>query len=93
MANLGDGNKSVTTAGTRVALAPSQSVRAVAITAKLANTGVIVVGSSTVVASVGTRQGTPLNAGDTMIINDVDMAEVFLDSTVNGEGVVYTYKL
>lgn len=89
----GDGNQTVTTAATRVQLsASSVPCKSVSITAKDTNTGVIVVGGSTVVALAGaTRRGTPLNAGDTMTIDIGNLNLLYIDATVSGEGVVYTY--
>lgn len=88
---VADGRKVVTTAGTRVTLASSTACKAVAITAETDNTGVIVVGGSTCVATLATRQGTPLAAGDTMVLDIDNLADVYLDSTVNGDGVTFTY--
>jgi hypothetical protein len=87
-----DGRKVVTTAGTAVAIAATSTpVTSIAITAETDNTGTIVVGSSTVVAALATRRGIPLAAGDSTILENVDLSEVYLDSTVNGDGVTYTY--
>lgn len=88
----GDGRKVVATGGTAEALVTtSVPVLQVDITAETDNTGIIVVGASTVVASLATRRGTPLNAGDTYTIYNVDLKDVYLDTTVNGDGVTYTY--
>ena len=86
-----DGRKVVTTAGTRVALATSTDVYdEVNITAETDNTGEIVVGGSSVVGAVGaTRRGTPLAAGDTVTYRNVDLSKVYIDSTVNGDGVTW----
>ena len=89
--SIDSGRKVVTTAGTRVALAASTRCRRVEITAETDNTGVIVVGGSGVVATQATRNGTPLNPGDTMTIEIDDLAKVYLDSTVNGDGVTFNY--
>lgn len=87
-----DGRQIVTTGGTAVALAATSiPVLEIDITAETDNTGIIVVGASTVVASLATRRGTPLNAGDTFTIYNVDLKDVYLDTTVNGDGVTYTY--
>ena len=87
-----DGRKTVTTAGTRVALsATSLKVNSIIITAETDNTGLITVGASTVVAALATRQGTPLFAGSTVIMGEVDLADVYLDTTVDGDGVTYIY--
>lgn len=89
---LADGRKAVTTAGTRVQLqAASQLAYAVAITALSTNTGTIVVGGTTVVAAAATRQGTPLAAGATVTFDFVDLSTIWLDATVNGEGVSFSY--
>jgi hypothetical protein len=93
MANqIGDGRAVVTTAGTAVPIS-SKSVFAygVAVTALSTNTGVICVGSTTVVAAAGTRRGSPLNAGDSVLIDIDDISRVYIDATVSGEGVSYTY--
>lgn len=91
MTGIADGRKTVTTAGTRVTLASSTACKQVAITALVGNTGTIVVGGSTVVASAGTRQGIPLSAGDTIAMEIDNLADVYLDATVNGEGVSFVY--
>lgn len=88
---IGDGRKVVTTAGTAVALATATAAKSVTITAETDNTGIISVGGSGVIASLATRRGTPLNAGDSMSLDISDLAVVYIDSTVNGDGVTYTY--
>lgn len=88
---IADGRTTVTTAGTRVALASSTACKNVAITAITSNTGIVVVGGSTVVAALASRRGTPLYAGDTICFDIDNLADVFIDSTVNGEGVTFTY--
>lgn len=88
---IGDGRKVVTTAGTRVTLASSTTAREVTITALSTNTGVIVVGGSTVIAAAGTRRGVPLSAGASLTIRIDDLADIYIDSTVNGEGVSFLY--
>lgn len=91
-ASIGDGRTVVTTAGTRVQLATtSVKCRSVAITAETDNTGVITVGGSTVVGALATRRGTPLAAGASVSFDINDLAKVYLDTTVNGDGVTYTY--
>lgn len=87
---IADNRRSVTTAGTRVQLSTSSvPCKGVAITAEATNTGVIVVGGSTVVASPSTRRGTPLAAGDTCTLDIDNLNKVYLDATINGEGVTY----
>lgn len=86
-----DQRKTVTTGGTAEALAGSTVAKWVAITAETDNTGIIVVGGSTVIASLSTRRGIPLSAGDTVVLPVDNLADVFLDTTVNGDGVTYAY--
>ena len=87
-----DGRKTVTTAATAVALATTKIVDYIIITAETDNTGVIAVGASTVVATVLTRRGIPLLAGDSVTLEGVDLADVYLDSTVSGDGVTFQYR-
>lgn len=88
---IADGRTTVTTAGTRVALASSTACKQVAITAETDNTGLIVVGGSTCVAALATRRGIPLNPGDTITLDIDNLADIFIDSTVNTDGVTYLY--
>lgn len=88
---IGDGRKVVTTAGSAVALAATTAVKRVYVQAETDNTGVIVIGASTVVASLATRRGIALNAGDTIEIAIDDLADLYIDSSVNGDGVTFTY--
>lgn len=88
--NVADGRKTVTTAGTPVRLGTSQSIDAVAITALSTNTGTICVGSKTVKAKAEERTGIPLAASQAMSIDTDDLGDVWIDSTVNGEGVTWT---
>ena len=92
--SISDNRKIVTTAGTRVALVAS-STRAnwVIITAETDNTGIIVVGGSGVIAALATRQGTPLGVGDTIALLIDDLVDVYIDTTVDGDGVTFTYGL
>lgn len=90
-ATIGHGVKNVTTAGTDEALAASTACKSVTIMAKTTNTGVIAVGTTGVDATVGSGSGVLLFAGDTISLNIANLSTVFIDSTVNGEGVRYTY--
>lgn len=85
--NVADGRKTVTTAGTRVQLAASKSIDSVAITALEANTGLICVGGKTVVAKAENRTGIPIAAKQTAVVDTDDIGDLWIDSTVNGEGV------
>ena len=87
-----DGRKVVAIAGTREALSSSRNrVDYVIITAETNNTGVVTVGADTVVAAEATRRGIPLNAGDTISLGGVDLANIWLDVTISGDGVTYLY--
>jgi hypothetical protein len=89
-ATMTDGRKVVTTAGTRVALASSTACKEVVITAETDNTGVVAVGAAaTVVAALATRTGVPLNAGDSIVLQIDNLADVGLDSMVSGDGVTF----
>lgn len=90
---VGDGRKTVTTAGTAVALASSTACESVCVTALSTNTGTVVVGASTVVAAAGTRRGTPLAANESVTFNVGDLSKIYVDSTVNGEGVSFSYEV
>ena len=85
-----DDRKIVTTAGTRVALASSTACKEVVITAETDNTGIVVVGAAaTVVAALATRRGVPLNAGDSIVLQIDNLADIGLDSMVSGDGVTF----
>lgn len=88
---IADGRKVVATAGNAEALASTESIKKVEITAEFNNTGVIVVGGSTVVANLATRRGTPLYAGSTYTLVIDDLADVYIDATVSTDGVTFTY--
>jgi hypothetical protein len=89
---VGDGRKTVTTAGTAVQLtATGVRANSTCVTALSTNTGMICVGASTVVAAAGTRRGTPLTAGQSVTFN-CDPSLLYLDATVNGEGASYAWE-
>lgn len=89
--SIAHGVKVVTTAGTDVVLAASTRCKWVMIQAQTDNTGVIAVGASGVDATVATGTGILLTAGSVIGLNVDNLADVFIDATVNGEGVRYTY--
>jgi len=88
---IGHGVKVVTTAGTDVALAASTACKKVDIQAQTDNTGLIAVGGSGVDATEATGTGILLEAGDIYTLEIDDLADVYIDSTVSGEGVRFTY--
>jgi len=88
---IGHGVKTVTTAGTDVALASTTACKRVIVQAQTDNTGFIAVGATGVDATVATGTGVLLYAGDSIELDIDDLADIFIDSTVNGDGVRYTY--
>lgn len=99
---IGDGRCIVQTAGTRCKLnagtgagsvsdSPGGPVKSVAVTAILANTGIVVVGGPNCVAALATRRGTPLAAGQSYAVDTDDLGDVYVDAMVSGEGVVFSY--
>lgn len=85
-----DGRKEVTSAGTRVQLTSTPTpIKQVAVTAETNNTNTVVVGASTVVAAVGTRKGIPLVPSGSITLQVDDLADVWIDSVVDTEGVTY----
>lgn len=81
-----NGKTTVTTAGTRVALASSQAlVSGVTVKALAANTGTIYVGNSSVAAA----NGFALAKGESVFLEIANLATVYLDSSVNGEGATF----
>ena len=88
-----NGRKTVAAAGTAERLvATNTTARKVTIMAELDNTDVVVVGGSTVVAALATRQGIPLTAGMSVTLDLNDLYEVWLDAVVSTEGVTYLYQ-
>lgn len=88
-----DGRKTVTSGGTAEALGTG-TFQSIDICAELNNTGIISAGFSPI-ASEATRTGIPLNAGDCWHYEPIDkrnadLAKIFIDTTVNGDGVTYT---
>lgn len=89
---LAQGVKVVATAGTDEALVASATAcRWVAIQAQTDNTGIIAVGGTGVDATIATGNGITLAAGDTLTLEITNLAAIYIDSTVSGDGVRYTY--
>jgi hypothetical protein len=90
--SFGDGRQTVAEAGKPVALTSATAGCAwVLITAETDNTGEIVVGGKTVVAKLEDRRGAPLEKGDSVTLPAGDLASVYIDTTVNGDGVTFLY--
>ena len=82
------GLKSVTTAGTQVPLsATSVGFESLIIQANSSNGGKIYVGNS----NVDSTNGIELVALSSIILDGGDLKDVYIDSTVNGEGVKFLY--
>ena len=88
---IGHGVKTVTSAGTDEALASSTVAKVVIIQAQTDNTGVIAVGAAGVDAAVATGTGVALYAGDSIALEIDNLADVYIDATVTGDGCRYTY--
>ena len=88
---LGHGVKTVTVAGTDEALAGSTAAKWVMIQAQTDNTGSIAVGASGVDATVATGNGILLAAGASMTLAVDNLADIYIDATVSGDGVRYVY--
>lgn len=88
---IGDGVTTVTTAGTDVVLASSTAAKWVIVQAQTDNTGWIAVGATGVDATVATGTGILLGAGESITLPIDNLADIFIDSTVSGEGVRYSY--
>jgi len=88
---IGHGVKVVTTAGAHVVLAASTAAKIVIIQAQTDNTGLIAVGATGVDATEATGTGVILYPGDTVTLPVDNLADVYIDATVNLEGVRFTY--
>lgn len=88
---LGHGVKTVAAAGTDEALAATKIIKWVIVQAQTDNTGIIAVGGAGVDATVATGTGVALTAGTSVTLAIDDLARVYIDSTVSGDGVRYTY--
>jgi len=82
-----DGVTTVTTAGTDVVLAASTACKRVICQAQTDNTSIIAVGATGVDATEATGTGFVLYPGDGIEMDIDNLADIFIDSLVNGEGV------
>jgi hypothetical protein len=88
---IGHGVTTVTTAGTDVVLAGSTAAKWVCIQSQTDNTGKIAIGATGVDATIATGTGVLLSPGESFTCPCDNLADFFIDATVNGEGVRYTY--
>ena len=87
--SLKTGTKVVTTAGTAVALGTETGMHELLIQAKRTNAGIIFVGPSTVLNN--DTNGIYLSKGEALHLYCNSLAEIYINSTVNGEGVTFLY--
>ena len=86
---IGSGSKTVTTAGSRVQLSSiSIPCKKLTIQGLSSNTGAIYIGDSTVASS----NGIFVYATQMYQLTPSNLNLVYLDSAVNGEGVIYLYE-
>lgn len=90
VSTLTDGRKTVTSAGTALAIRASLACKWVTVTALLTNTTQVNVGGSGVLATLGASSGTPLLPGGSVTIPVSNANLVFVDARTSGEGVSFT---
>ncbi len=91
-ANINCNRKTVTTPGTAERLTTTFTLcRKVIITAPSGNSGEIYVGCSQVSAVAGSQKGLLLLPTGSVSIDINDVSKIYIDATVAGEGVTYTY--
>jgi hypothetical protein len=61
------------------------------VTAETDNTGLIILGSSAIVPTLASRIGTPLAASESVTWPIKDLYDLYIGTTVNGDGCTYTY--
>lgn len=88
-----DGQKVVTTAGTRVPVSTTATKCSfLTLIALTSNTLQVNVGDVGVVAATGsTQRGVPLLPGDSVTLYHVDLSTTYIDSRADGEGVTYLW--
>jgi hypothetical protein len=86
-----DGVTVVSSAGIDVVLGGDVACKKIDIQAQTDNTGLISVGFTGVDATEATGTGVILYAGDTYSLEIDNLNLIYIDSTVSGEGVRYTY--
>lgn len=84
---VGNGAKDVASAGTPVALAVSTPTKTITVRAKVSNTGLIYIGSTTMTAADGFQ----LSPDETVSLDLDNLSKLFIDAAVSGNGVTYIY--
>lgn len=87
--SIGCGSKTVATSGVAEALGNEACYR-VHVRANTDNSGIIVFGDNTVTASP--VNGAYLEAGESITLNIENINLVYIDASVSGEGVSFTYE-
>ena len=87
LSSVGNGLKTVSSAGTAEVLGSSTTIRSVTIKALATNTGLTYVGD----ASVAAANGFQLAAGETVSVDIDNLTDIFLDVATSSEGVTYIY--
>jgi hypothetical protein len=83
------GQKTITAAGTAEALGSQQITGPLLVKALPNNTGLVYVGNDGA-SDVSSSNGYPLSASEQLILEHVpNLANVYVDSAVNGEGVAW----
>lgn len=89
--SLGNGRKVVAEKEKPEVLATTTGCLWVTIEAETDNTGEITVGGTGLVGKLADRTGITLDKGEKATLEVGDLAQVWLDTTVNGDGVTYVY--
>lgn len=85
-----DGTAKIVTPGTAVQVsATSIAVREVHVSAFAENAGLVVVGSSTVLATAGSRRGRHLAPGETVVLRVADVNMLYIDALNANDGISY----
>ncbi|KKK63851.1 hypothetical protein LCGC14_2990110, partial [marine sediment metagenome] len=88
---VADGIKVVSSAGTDVVLASSTTCKRVIVQAQTDNTNLVAVGGAGVDATVATGTGVALWPGEAVDFEIDNLADIYIDSLVSGEGVRFFY--
>lgn len=86
--SIGDGSKTVTTAGTaeRLTTTATPCLRVI-VTGKELNAGQVYIGGST----IATGRGIPLAPLQATVLDIDDVSAIYVDADNNGDGVTYAY--
>lgn len=88
---IGSGNASIVTPGVPVAIAGRTPCKKVVLCAPSSNTGEVYVGGANVSAANGSEVGIVLLPIGMTTLEINDLSKIYIDATVAGEGVSFTY--